>query len=164
MPTRVLIIGNSGAGKSSYARRLAGSPTVVHLDLDGIVWEPGQIAVQRPMDQVLAELDAFIAAHTEWIIEGCYGELVERALGYCTQLVFLNPGLAACLRHNASRPWEPHKYASKAEQDTMLAPLQEWVASYYVRDDAWSYTAHRRLFDGFAGNKLELTEPIAPLD
>jgi hypothetical protein len=46
------------------------------------------------------------------VIEGCYGELVEATAPQCTQLVFLNPGLDACLANNARRPWAPHKYAS----------------------------------------------------
>ncbi len=37
----------------------------------------------------------------------------------------------------------------------MLAHLQKWVADYYVRDDAWSYQAHRAIFDAFTGPKRE---------
>jgi len=31
----------------------------------------------------------------------------------------------------------------------MLENLQKWVAEYYQRDDAWSYRAHREIFDAF---------------
>jgi hypothetical protein len=34
----------------------------------------------------------------------------------------------ACLANNARRPWEPHKYASLEEQNSMVASLQAWVA------------------------------------
>jgi hypothetical protein len=40
---------------------------------------------------------------------------------------FLNPGLNACLANNARRRWEPHKYASMAQQNAMLATLRAWV-------------------------------------
>lgn len=152
---KLLLFGNSGSGKSTLARRLAAEHGLAHLDLDSIVWEPGEVAVQRPGQVVVADLDAFLGANSRWVIEGCYGELVEAAAGHCTELVFLNPGLETCLAHNRQRPWEPHKYASKVEQDAMLDTLQQWVAGYYERDDAWSYRAHRRLFDGFAGTKRE---------
>ena len=33
------------------------------------------------------------------------------------------------------------------------------VLGYYERDDAWSYAAHRRIFDAFTGAKRELTGP-----
>jgi len=59
------------------------------------------------------------------------------------------------------RPWEPHKYASPEQQDAILANLQAWVAGYYTRDDAWSYGMHRRVFDAFAGDKIEYTDIAA---
>lgn len=153
---RILIFGNSGSGKSTLARRLCEAHGLPHLDLDAIVWEPGEVAVQRTPEAIAASLAQFIAANPSWVIEGCYGELVEAASGHCTELVFLNPGLETCLAHNRARPWEPHKYASKEAQDAMLENLQAWVAGYYERDDPWSYRAHRRLFDAFPGAKREL--------
>ena len=152
---RVLVFGNSGSGKSTLASRLAREHGLIHLDLDSIVWEPGQIAVQRSATSIRCSLDAFLSLNTRWVVEGCYGELIEQTAGHCTELVFLNPGLEACLKHNRSRAWEPHKYASPEAQDAMLESLQAWVAGYYEREDQWSYQAHRALFDAFAGPKSE---------
>jgi len=64
----------------------------------------------------------------------------------------------ACLANNRKRPWEPHKYASLELQNTMLSNLQEWVAGYYHREDAWSYQVHREIFDTFTGPKVEHRE------
>ena len=80
---------------------------------------------------------------------------MQAASGHCSRLVFLNPGREACLANNLRRPWEPHKYASKEAQDAMLVNLQDWVAGYYHRADAWSYAEHRRIFDMHAGPKVE---------
>lgn len=155
---RTLVFGNSGSGKSSLARKLSAEHDLPHLDLDAIVWEPGQVAVMRAPVAIRASLDAFLNGHERWVIEGCYGELVEAAAPRCTQLVFLNPGLEACLANNRRRPWEPHKYASPEEQDAMLDNLQAWVRGYYSRDDQWSYAAHRRIFDAFPDAKTEVVE------
>lgn len=154
---RVLVFGNSGSGKSTYARALAEREGLAHLDLDSIVWEPGQVAVLRSPESIHQSLEQFLAQHDRWVIEGCYGELVEAAAPRCTQLVFLNPGLAACLANNTRRPWEPHKYASPEQQDAMRSALSAWVADYYHRTDQWSYQAHRRIFDAHAGAKIEHT-------
>lgn len=167
---RVLIFGNSGSGKSTLAAHLAQAHALAHLDLDSIVWEPGEIARQRSSETTAALLAEFLAQNERWVIEGCYGELVEAAASRCTELVFLNPGLEVCLAHNRQRPWERHKYSSKALQDSMLDQLQAWVADYYQRKDQWSYFAHRRIFDGFSGNKSErsyahpfaLSDPVCP--
>lgn len=155
---KLVVFGNSGSGKSTLARALAARHALEHLDLDSIVWEPGHVAVARPPDAVRADLDAFLAAHTRWVVEGCYGELVAVAAARADELVFLNPGIDACLAHNRLRAWEPHKYASRAEQDSMLDALQAWVAAYATRGDAWSLHAHRALFDAHRGCKVELTD------
>ncbi|MGX4643209.1 hypothetical protein [Massilia sp. SYSU DXS3249] len=156
---RLLIIGNSGSGKSWRARALAAQHGLVHLDLDTIVWEPGQIAVPRAPEQVQADLLAFVDRHERWVAEGCYADLVEAALPHCSELVFMNPGLETCLQNNRRRPWEPHKYASMEAQQSKLAFLLEWVEGYYTRDNAMSYVRHRRLFDGFTGARREVTGP-----
>lgn len=157
---RALVFGNSGSGKSTYARALAHQEGVPHLDLDSIVWQPDQIAVLRLPETIRQSLEHFLSTHDRWVIEGCYGELVEAAAPQCTQLVFLNPGLAACLANNARRTWEPHKYASAEEQNAMLPILSAWVTDYYHRTDQWSYQAHRRIFDAHSGVKIEHTRPL----
>ncbi|QYF95384.1 hypothetical protein KY495_09645 [Massilia sp. PAMC28688] len=154
---RVLIMGNSGSGKSWHARALAAQHGIAHLDLDTIVFVPGLVAVERPQSDVLADLRAFTERHAAWVVEGCYGDLVEAALPSCTELVFMNPGRAACLANNGRRPWEPHKYASKEQQDSMLPFLLDWVADYYVRTDRCSYAWHRRVFDTWTGARREVT-------
>ena len=158
---KVLVFGNSGSGKSTYAKALAEEFDLPHLDLDSIVWEPEMIAVQRSRSSIERDLIAFMAGHDTWIIEGCYGELVQSASLECSELVFLNPGLDTCLQHNQARPWESHKYESKQAQDAMLENLQNWVRDYYTRDDNWSYQAHRHIFDAFKGNKREELQQIA---
>lgn len=157
---KVIVYGNSGSGKSTYARALAAGHGLAHLDLDSIVWEPGKIAVQRDPQSMADSLAEFISSHADWVIEGCYGELVREASAHCTQLVFLNPGLEACQSNNRRRAWEPHKYASLEEQNSMLPTLQSWVAEYYSRDDAWSYKEHRLIFDEYPGSKVEYTGPL----
>jgi adenylate kinase family enzyme len=158
---RVLVFGNSGSGKSTYARTLAVQEGLAHLDLDSIVWEPGKIAVQRSPESAATSLKSFIDSHAAWVIEGCYGELVQAASDHCTLLVFLNPGVEACLANNLRRPWEPNKYASLELQNVMFAQLQDWVVGYYQREDAWSYQVHREIFDTFTGPKVEHREASA---
>lgn len=153
---RTLIVGNSGSGKSWRARALAQQHQAPHLDLDTIVFVPGLIAVPRPLDEAMADLRRFAQASDSWVIEGCYGDFIEAALPFCTELVFMNPGKDVCLANNGKRPWETHKYESKEKQDSMLPFLLDWVGKYYERDDACSFQYHRRLFDGFEGEKHEI--------
>jgi adenylate kinase family enzyme len=157
MPYRVVIIGNSGSGKSTLARKLAEASGAAMLDIDTIVWEPGKIAVPRAPQAAQADLDKFCTAHTDWIAEGCYGGLAEYALRWKPELIFVNPGEAACLANCRARPWEPHKYASKAEQDSKLEFLLTWVSDYYTRGGDMSLARHRAIYDAYTGPKREIT-------
>ncbi|HKI36425.1 MAG TPA: hypothetical protein VKA46_31495 [Gemmataceae bacterium] len=154
---RVAIFGNSGSGKSTLAKRLADRHKLPVLELDTIVWEPGKIAVVRPREAVLADLEAFLASNANWLVEGCYAELIGLVLDLCTEIYFLNPGAAVCCENNKRRPWEPHKYSSPEAQESMLEALLAWVEAYYTRDDPWSLAAHRRLYDSYCGKKTEIT-------
>lgn len=158
--SRTVIIGNSGAGKSTLALRLASEQTCAHLDLDTLAWQPGLPPQRRALADSAMDIDAFIDSHRAWVIEGCYADLIELVLPQCTQLIFLNPGVDACIEYCRARPWEPHKYSSKQEQDDNLGMLIEWVRGYESRQDEFSLARHRVLFDRFSGDKRELSSRL----
>lgn len=152
---RIVIFGNSGSGKSTLARRLAADDALVHLDLDQLAWSsPG---VRRPLEESAAEIARFVELNESWVVEGCYGDLLEMVLPHAGELVFLNPGVEACVENCRRRPWEPEKYSTPEAQDSMLEFLLGWVREYATRDDEYSLARHRRIFDGFAGRKREIT-------
>ena len=156
---RILIFGNSGSGKTTMARSLADSDGLPHLDLDQLAWDaPGQ---RKPLGESAAEILKFIDSHPAWVIEGCYGDLLDVVVPYCTEMRFLNPGIEACLANCRNRPWEPTKYSSKEEQDRMLEFLMEWVRQYDDRADEYSRSRHQAIFDRFRGSKREY--PTCPI-
>jgi adenylate kinase family enzyme len=154
---RFAILGNSGSGKSTLANFLATSAGVPALDLDSIAWERDQPAVERSSTAAESDAAAFCTSHTRWVLEGCYSNLVRASLRFQPLLIFLNPGLEACWANCRSRPWEPHKYPSKQDQDANLKFLLSWVADYYSREGSMSLGAHRALFDSYEGRKVEIT-------
>jgi SAM-dependent methyltransferase len=161
---RVLVIGNSGSGKTTLASRLARDEGMAHLDLDTLAWLPTDPPTRRDLAASAGEIRRFTAGHDRWVIEGCYADLAQLASGDATELVFLNPGVEACVRHCRARPWEPHKYPSREAQDRNLAMLIDWVRRYDERDDPCSLAAHRALYDAFEGSKRELREDLMDVD
>jgi adenylate kinase family enzyme len=155
---RTVIIGNSGSGKSTLARQLAEGTHTPTLDLDTLVWEPGKIAVERDRQIVLKELAMYCDRQKDWIVEGCYADCVQTTLQFEPELIFLEPGLDACLSNCRNRPWEPHKYTSREEQDSKLQYLLRWVTDYYERDGNMSLKAHADLFDKYHGRKTLMRE------
>jgi adenylate kinase family enzyme len=162
---RYVLLGNSGSGKTTLARRLARGGGLAHLDLDTLAWEPVTPPRRRAIADSAREITSFIGANDDWVIEGCYTDLLETTLCRCTRLLFLNPGIEACVANARMRPWEPHKYPSKEAQDANLEMLIAWIRDYATRRDTFSMTAHRALFDHFGGNKAELAsrEAIAAI-
>jgi adenylate kinase family enzyme len=153
---RIAIIGNSGSGKSTLARWLTERTGAALLDLDTVAWVAGQIAVPKPSDEAENEVRSFCAAHENWIVEGCYANLVDAALAFSPKLLFLNPGEEQCVANCRARPWEPHKYDSREDQDARLHLLLSWVSDYYRRTGEMSLAGHVSCFAGYAGPKREL--------
>lgn len=157
---RVVVIGNAGSGKSTLARALGSRLGAASLDLDRVYWEPGRIAQQRAIELACADVAAFCDSHAAWIVEGCYAELAQPLLARAPLLLWLDPGLETCLRHCRARPWEPHKFASAAEQDAHLDALLEWVAAYETRTGDLSRSGHGALFAHYTGPKRHLRQAL----
>ena len=154
---RIAIIGNSGSGKSTLAAQFADTQGLPMLDLDTVVWEPGKIAVLREPQLALAQVRRFCTTQSHWVIEGCYAGLIRAALPHASLLLFLEPGVAACIANCHSRPWEPHKFKSPQEQNRHFDELLAWVRDYYRRDGDTSLREHQAVFDAFDGPKHKLT-------
>ena len=159
---KVVIFGNSASGKSTFAKKLAKQYQLAHLDLDTLAWLPASSPETPPQRQDIAvsvaKINDFISQQPSWVIEGCYSDLLSHTLELCTEVVFLNLPVEDCITNAKNRPWEPHKYHSKAEQDANLPMLIDWIAQYESRDDTFSKSAHQSLYAKFNGKKIELTE------
>lgn len=154
---RVIIFGNSGSGKSTLARQLAEDYGLAHLDLDLIAWLPQTPPERTPLKQASGEISRFINKHDAWVIEGCYSDLLEMAMSKASEIIFLNLPIDDCVTNARIRPWEPHKYASKAAQDSNLSMLVDWIKQYQRRRDTFSLAAHQALFDEFTGKKTMIS-------
>lgn len=150
---RVVILGNSGSGKSTLARAIAARDGSAVLDLDLVAWQPDRPGERAPLAASRAAIERFAAAAAHWVIEGSYASLAGIAAPLATEFLFLHPGVDACLENCRRRPWEPHKYPTRAAQEANLPMLLEWVGRYETRDDEYGFAAHQALFDQHAGPK-----------
>jgi adenylate kinase family enzyme len=159
---RVVILGNSASGKSTLARQLAKRFSIARLDLDTLAWLPmGSLAkeLQRvPLAESMVGINAFIQTKKNWLIEGCYSDLLEQVLPVATQLVFMDLPITRCLENARNRPCKSDEYASLAVRDAQLELLMHCIVQYEIRKDAFSYSAHQRLFTTFEQAKVRLTE------
>jgi len=150
---KVVIFGNSGSGKSTLAKELKETENLPHLDLDSIAWKGTYPPERKPTIESKDEIDGFIGANTQWVIEGCYSDLLEIVMPESSEIIYLNLPVEACIANAKNRPWEPHKYTSKEAQDENLDMLTDWIAQYAERNDTFSRSAHEALFRTYAGKK-----------
>jgi len=155
--SKVLIFGNSGSGKSTLAKSLSEASDVFHLDLDALAWSSTSPPVRAALDESRKAIFSLISKHKNWVVEGCYTDLLEILESNCDEIIFMNLPIEDCISNAKARPWEPHKYKSKAAQDQNLDMLIAWIEQYHERDDTFSYTAHEEFYNNYRGTKKMIT-------
>lgn len=150
---RILIFGNSGSGKSTLAKKLCDDGNLSHLDLDTLAWVPTVPPQRKPLEESESEILDFISSNHGWVIEGCYSDLLEIALVYSTEMIFMDLPVELCIENARNRPWEPHKYESKEAQDSNLNMLVDWISQYAKRTDTFSRASHVALYENYKGKK-----------
>ncbi len=150
---RIVIFGNSGSGKSTLAKHLSNKHQLAHLDLDTLAWENTQPPTRKSINDSLTAIQGFLDNQQHWVIEGCYSDLIEPILKHCNEIFFMDLPIEKCIANAKARPWESHKYESKAAQDANLSMLINWIEQYSERDDSFSQSAHQTLFEQFRGTK-----------
>jgi adenylate kinase family enzyme len=87
---RIVVIGTSGAGKTTLARRIASRLELPHIELDAINWQSGWHDLTRhdPQEFVRRVTEAIQAE--AWVVDGNYGPVRDRVWQRATHLVWLD--------------------------------------------------------------------------
>lgn len=92
---RVLVIGSSGAGKSTFAKRLGEATGLKVIHLDKLFWSPNW--VEMPKDQWREKVVQTLEASDSWIIDGNYSGTLEMRLKKCDTVIFLDMPRIVCV-------------------------------------------------------------------
>lgn len=84
---RVVIIGTSCSGKTTFARSLAHKLRVQHIELDSIHWKPNWTPTPKAEFRSLA-LEA--VAPDAWVLDGNYSAVRDLVWARATTLIWLN--------------------------------------------------------------------------
>ncbi len=85
--SRVLVVGTSCAGKTTFSKRLAAALAAPHIELDALYWLPGWVPRER------TEFRARVAeaiTPDRWVIDGNYGTIRKLLWPRATAVVWLN--------------------------------------------------------------------------
>jgi adenylate kinase family enzyme len=92
---RVLVIGCAGAGKTSFARKLAAKIGLPLIHLDFHFWRPGW---ELPDGSDWRRQVAALAAAPEWIMDGNYSNSYDLRMPRADTLIWLDYPRGLCMR------------------------------------------------------------------
>lgn len=123
---KVIVIGCSGAGKSTFARRLRDASGLPLHYLDQI-WHraDGTHITREEFDAALAE----IMAGERWIIDGNYTRTLETRIAGCDTVFLLDYGAAVCLAGAAARVGQPREDIPWVEESLDPA-FRQWIEDF----------------------------------
>lgn len=67
--SRVNVVGSSGSGKTTFARKLAAQLGVPHIEMDAVFWQPKWT---QPSDEVFFERLSRALEGERWVLDGNY--------------------------------------------------------------------------------------------
>lgn len=126
---RVLVIGSPGAGKSTFAKKLAkvtGLP-LCHLDL---VWY-GEDMKQLPREEFDARLVELLRGE-EWILDGNYQRTMEMRVRACDTVFLLEYPVEVCLEGIRARLGQKRDDFRWVDREVNLELVQK--AKDFARD------------------------------
>lgn len=127
---RIAIIGYSGSGKSTLAARLGEAFGVPVLHLDSVHWLPGW--VERPREEDLRLVRAFLDGNGAWVVDGNYASLFyEERMEKADRIIFLSFNRFTCL-HRAIKRAKQYKGRTRPDMgegcpEKMDLEFAKWI-------------------------------------
>lgn len=92
---RILIIGSSGAGKTTLSKRLSEKTGLKIIHLDKIYWKPNWTEPEK--DEWKKTLEKILRGGDAWIMDGNYSNTLEMRVPACDTIIFLEMPAAVCV-------------------------------------------------------------------
>ena len=96
---RINVVGTSGSGKTTFARRLAQALGLPYYEMDALYWKPGW---QEPSDAEFMARIQEVTQQSRWVLDGNYSRTQPIKWKRVEQVIWLDlPFLATVLRVTA---------------------------------------------------------------
>jgi adenylate kinase family enzyme len=102
MPQRIVVVGVSGNGKTTFARRLAAKLALPYTELDALNHRAGW--VEATVEDLRRDVDAAMKRSEGWVLDGSYqNKLGDLVLRRADTIVWLDQPLPLVLRRLITR-------------------------------------------------------------
>lgn len=139
LPERIVVVGTTGAGKTTLARSLAHALDAAHVELDACFWDPGWEPAPRPV--FLERLRRALAA-PRWVADGNYSLVCDEIWSRADAIVWLDFSLgvilARLLPRTVRRAWR--------REELWSGNRETFRQSFLSRDSVlwWAIRTHAR--------------------
>jgi adenylate kinase family enzyme len=130
-PRRVVVVGNSGAGKSRLSTALADRFGLPLVHLDPHYWRPGWV---KPSTGEWRQQVAELVARDEWVIDGNYGGTFDLRLPRADLVVWVDPHRLVC-GYQALRRWWTGRNKQRVDLAEGCEEAIDWEFLVYI----WNY-------------------------
>lgn len=126
---KIIIIGCSGSGKTTFAEKLSQKTGIELFYLDSVWHKPDRTHISREeFDKILPE----ILAKEAWIIDGNYQRTLETRMKACDTVVFFDLPTDVCLDGATARlgkarydlPWIDYELDTKLKEEIEAFPTK----------------------------------------
>jgi len=146
---KIIIIGNSGSGKTWLGEKMATFLGIPHISLDSIFWEPGGYNRKRNDVEIGTDLNR-IQTSESWLAEGVFGHLVDSLVPFADALIYIDTPWEECRSNLLNRGSESSRQLDPMKAEENFQALLEWASSYETRDSKASKKYHDLLFERFS--------------
>jgi adenylate kinase family enzyme len=136
---KIAVVGTSGSGKTSVARRLAERYDVPHVELDALHWGPNWTPC--PADEFRERVQQALTPDG-WVADGSYhGKLGDSVLERADLVVWLD----LPFRVVAGRVWVRTLRRIRNREELWGGNRETWREAFFSRDSlfVWIVTTHR---------------------
>lgn len=142
---RIIVIGSSCSGKSSFAQTLAQKKQITHIELDQLHWLPNWVErpdsefrelVQQAIDPAVSE------GESAWIIDGNYSVTRDITWPQATHIIWLNHSFPLVLYRAITR--SIHRAFTK--KPLFAGNVESFKQSFFSRDSIiwWVITTYHK--------------------
>jgi adenylate kinase family enzyme len=136
---RIVVIGNTNAGKSTLAGQLAERLAIPFVELDALFWQPNWVESE---DDVFRARVAEATAGDAWVVAGNYTARIQDLVWPRAEtVIFLDYSLPLVLRRTLTRSWKrwrTHELLWGTNTENFWKHFTSWNDSLF----AWAVKSH----------------------
>jgi adenylate kinase family enzyme len=138
-PRRVVVVGTTGSGKTTFAREVAAIIDAPHTELDALFWEPGWTPAEPEVFRARA---LQIVVTPAWVIDGNYGPVNDLVWGHADTFVWLDYPMPLVMRRLLARSFR----RSWTGEELWNGNRERFTTQFLSRDSLllWACQTHWR--------------------